>query len=119
MRDLGRSPVATGASLSMASMPYDVHSESLAARAIGRGSRSKFTATRAQDAILLAVANGGEFKGKAWFDGISLDEASANDAWPARDAVKTFGPAYRYPSAAGSTCTSRASPTNAATSMDI
>src|ERR1039458_9059335 len=30
VRDTGRSPIATGAALSMASMPFDVHSESLA-----------------------------------------------------------------------------------------
>ena len=29
VRDLDRSPIATGASLSMASMPFDVHSESV------------------------------------------------------------------------------------------
>jgi hypothetical protein len=99
VRDTDRSPVATGASLSMASMPFDVHSESLAGTRDWTRLSLKFTATRSQDAILLAVANGGAFKGKAWFEGISLDEASANDAWPAKEAVKTFGPAYRYPSA--------------------
>jgi hypothetical protein len=97
--DTGRSPIATGAALSMASMPFDVHSETLAGTRPWTRLSLKFTATRAQDAILLAVANGGTFKGKAWFEGISLDEASTSDAWPAREAVKTFGPAYRYPAA--------------------
>jgi hypothetical protein len=36
---------------------------------------------------------------KAWFDGVSIDEASTSRTWPSRAAVKTFGPAYRYPSA--------------------
>jgi hypothetical protein len=97
--DTDRSPIATGAALSMASMPFDVHSETLAGTRPWTRLSLKFTATRAQDAILLAVANGGAFKGKAWFEGISLDEASTSDAWPAREAVKTFGPAYRYPAA--------------------
>ena len=97
--DTGRSPIATGAALSMASMPFDVHSETLAGTRPWTRLSLKFTATRAQDAVLLAVANGGAFKGKAWFEGISLDEASTTDAWPAREAVKTFGPAYRYPAA--------------------
>jgi Phospholipase B len=97
--DTDRSPIATGAALSMASMPFDVHSETLAGTRPWTRLSLKFTATRAQDAILLAVANGGAFKGKAWFEGISLDEASTSDSWPAREAVKTFGPAYRYPSA--------------------
>jgi len=97
--DTGRSPIATGAALSMASMPFDVHSETLAGTRPWTRLSLKFTATRAQDAILLAVANGGAFKGKAWFEGISLDEASTSDAWPAPEAVKTFGPAYRYPAA--------------------
>jgi hypothetical protein len=99
VRDTGRSPIATGAALSMASMPFDVHSESLAGTRRWTRLSLKFTASRAQDAILLAVANGGAFQGKAWFDGVSLDEASTSDAWPAREAVKTFGPAYRYPAA--------------------
>jgi hypothetical protein len=99
VRDLDRSPIATGAALSMASMPFDVHSESLGGTRPWTRLSLKFTATRAQDAILLAVANGGGFKGKAWFEGVSLDEASTSDAWPAREAVKTLGPAYRYPAA--------------------
>jgi len=99
VRDTDRSPIATGAALSMASMPFDVHSESLAGTRPWTRLSLRFTATRAQDAILLAVANGGAFQGKAWFEGVSLDEASTTDAWPAREAVKTFGPAYRYPSA--------------------
>ena len=99
VRDTGRSPIATGAALSMASMPFDVHSESLAGTRPWTRLSLRFTATRAQDAILLAVANGGAFQGKAWFEGVGLDEASTTDAWPAREAVKTFGPAYRYPAA--------------------
>ncbi len=99
VRDTGRSPIATGAALSMASMPFDVHSESLAGTRPWTRLSLKFTASRAHDAILLAIANGGAFHGKAWFEGVSLDEASTRDAWPAREAVKTFGPAYRYPAA--------------------
>jgi hypothetical protein len=99
VQDLDRSPIATGASLSMASMPFDVHSESLGGTRPWTRLSLKFTATRTQDSILLAVAGGGSFHGKAWFEGISLDEASTSDAWPAREAVKTLGPAYRYPSA--------------------
>src|ERR1039457_5846983 len=99
VRDTDRSPIATGAALSMASMPFDVHSETIAGTRPWTRLSLKFTATRAQDAILLAVANGGAFKGKAWFEGVSLDEASTTDVWPAREAVKTFGPAWRYPAA--------------------
>ena len=44
--------------------------------------------------------SGGSFRGKAWFEGVQVDEiASSGDEWPARDAVQTFGPAYRYPAA--------------------
>src|ERR1039458_9290835 len=99
VRDTGRSPIAPGAALSMASMPFDVHSESLAGTRPWTRLSLKFTASRAQDAILLAVANGGAFQGKAWFEAVSLDEGSTSDAWPARESVKTFGPAYRYPAA--------------------
>src|SRR4051794_28144120 len=99
VRDTDRSPIAAGAALSMASMPFDVHSTSLGGTRPWTRVALKFTATRTQDQILLTVANGGAFQGKAWFEGVSVDEAGADDAWPARDAVRTFGPAYRYPAA--------------------
>src|SRR5215471_5440819 len=93
VRDTGRSPIATGATLSMASMPFDVHSASLAGTRDWTRLSLKFTATRAQDQVALTVGNGGSFEGKAWFEGVSIDEASTADEWPARAAVKTFGPA--------------------------
>src|SRR5215471_12486128 len=99
VRDTDRSPIASGAALAMASMPFDVHSASLAGTRPWTRLSLKFTASRAQDQILLTVGNGGAFDGKAWFEGVSLDEAATSDEWPAREAVKTFGPAYRYPSA--------------------
>jgi hypothetical protein len=76
VRDLGRSPIAIGAALAMASMPFDVHSESLGGTQPWRRLTLRFVATRAQDQILLTVANGGAFQGKAWFEGLCLDEAS-------------------------------------------
>src|SRR6185437_6193212 len=42
---------------------------------------------------------GGAVQGKAWFEDVSIDEASSAGNWPAADAVRTFGPAYRYPAA--------------------
>src|SRR5208283_5821579 len=59
----------------------------------------RFTATRAEDEIVLTAGNGGALQGKAWFAGVSLDETSDASDWPAPDAVETFGPAYRYPAA--------------------
>jgi hypothetical protein len=99
VRDLDRSPIATGATLSMASMPFDVHTSSLAGTREWTRLSMKFVASRAQDQILVTVGNGGAFHGTAWFAGLSLDEAGAQGAWPAREAVQTFGPAYRYPAA--------------------
>jgi hypothetical protein len=99
VRDLDRSPISSGAALTMASMPYDVHSASLGGTREWTRLSLRFVAARSQDEILLTAGSGGAFKGKAWFEGVSLDEASAADSWPARDAVKTFGPAYRYPAA--------------------
>ena len=98
--DLDRSPIATGAALSMASMPYDVQSESLAGSRDWTRVHLRFIATRAQDNLLLTVAYGGTFDGKAWFSGVTLNEAPANtslDQWPAPSAITTYGPAYRYP----------------------
>lgn len=99
VRDLDRSPIATGATLSMASMPFDVHSASLGGTTAWTRLSLRFVASRASDNIVLTVGNGGGFRGKAWFDGVSLDEVGSADDWPTREAVQTFGPAYRYPAA--------------------
>ena len=99
VRDLDRSPIASGAALTMASMPYDVHSASLGGTQPWTRLTLRFIASRSQDAIMLTAGSGGELRGKAWFEGVSLDEISSKDEWPAREAVQTFGPAYRYPAA--------------------
>lgn len=100
VRDVDRTPIAIGAALSMASMPFDVHTASLAGTQPWSRVSIRFVASRAQDQVLLMAGSGGQFSGKAWFEGVSLDEIeSGSDEWPARDAVQTFGPAYRYPAA--------------------
>lgn len=97
VRDTGRTPIATGASVAMSSMPFDVHSDSLAGTQDWQEVRLKFVATRSKDQIEIRAAEGGQFKGKFWVDGVSLDESSSQGSWPISDAVDTFGPAYRYP----------------------
>jgi hypothetical protein len=97
VRDVARVPLAAGAALTMASMPFDVHSASLGGTHDWTRLTLRFVASRAQDAVLLTAAGGGALGGKAWFEGVSLEEISSLDEWPARDAVQTFGPAYRYP----------------------
>ena len=98
--DLDRTPIASGAAIAMASMPFDVHSASLGGTQSWTRLSLKFVASRAQDQVLLLVGNGGSFRGKAWFEGVQLEEIpSSADEWPAREAVQTFGPAYRYPAA--------------------
>ncbi len=99
VRDLDRSPIAVGAALSMASMPFDVHSTSLGGTQPWTRVSLKFVASSAQDQVLLTVANGGSFRGKAWFEGVRVDEIDSTGEWPPSDAVQTFGPAYRYPAA--------------------
>ena len=99
IRDLDRSPIASGATLTMASMPFDVHSASIGGTQPWTHVTLRFVASRAQDQVLLTVGNGGSFSGKTWFEGIRLDEVSSGDDWPVREAVQTFGPAYRYPAA--------------------
>jgi hypothetical protein len=98
VRDLDRSPIAIGAALTMASMPFDVHSAALGGTRQWTHLALRFVASRADDRILLTVGNGGAFTGKAWFSSVSLDEAS-DTANPPAPTVSTFGPAYRYPSA--------------------
>ncbi len=97
VKDLDRSPITVGAALTMASMPWDVHSVSVGGTQAWTRLCLKFIASRAQDAIVLTAGGGGSIRGKAWFEGVSLEEATT-DEWPAREAVRTFGPAYRYPS---------------------
>src|ERR1035438_10044497 len=97
--DLDRSPIALGAALTMASMPFDVHSAAVGGAHGWTRLSLRFVASRTRDSILLSAGNGGTLGGKAWFEGVSLDEVSSRDEWPAREAVQTFGPAYRYPAA--------------------
>jgi len=99
VHDIDRSPIASGATLTMASMPFDVHSESVGGTQPWTHLRLRFIASRARDQILLTVGNGGTFNGTASFEGIQLDAISSDDQWPVREAVETFGPAYRYPAA--------------------
>jgi hypothetical protein len=98
VRDLDRSPIAIGAAIGMASMPFDVHSAALGGTRPWTHLALRFVASRAEDRILLSVGNGGAFTGKAWFADVTLDEASTAGDPPA-ETVRTFGPAYRYPSA--------------------
>ncbi len=97
VRDTDRSPIATGASLGMASMPFDVHTESLGGTRAWTRVNLRFTATRADDQVVLNVAGGGAFTGKAWFEGISIEEVAQSSVLPQKATLRTFGPAYRYP----------------------
>lgn len=97
VRDTDRTPIAIGAALSMASMPFDMHSESVGGTHDWTRVHLRFTATQAQDNILLTAGTGGAFDGKAWYAGVSIDEASSKEDWPVPAAVTTYGPAYRYP----------------------
>ena len=97
VRDVDRTPIATGATMSMASMPFDVHAASIGGTHDWTRLTLQFTATRSNDEIQLSAGNGGAFTGKVWFEGVSIDEASDKGAWPAPEAVTHYGPAYRYP----------------------
>ena len=97
--DGGRSPIAVGATLTMGSMPFDVHAESLAGTRDWTRLKLRFTATRSSDAVMLRVAEGGRFRGRAWFDGVTVEEVAPGAGLPDRASLATFGPAYRYPTA--------------------
>ena len=88
--DSGRSPIAVGAALTMASMPWDMHSASVGATHDWTHVQLEFTATRASDNIALSVANTGMFQGDAWFQGVSLDEGSPNTAFPKAASVRVW-----------------------------
>ena len=100
VQDVDRTPIAIGAAVTMASMPYDIHSAALGGTQPWTHVSLKFVASRSNDQVVLTAGNGGSFRGKAWFEGIALEEIpSSTGEWPAREAVQTFGPAYRYPAA--------------------
>jgi hypothetical protein len=97
VRDIGRSPIAVGAALSMSSMPFDVHSESLGGTRPWTPVHLRFQATSARDEVVLSLGRYGTASGKAWFSGVHLAEATPEGAAPSPASVRTFGPAYRYP----------------------
>ena len=80
-------------------MPFDVHSESLGGTRDWTRVSLKFTATRPTDHIVLEVADGGAFSGRAWFEGMTLEEIAPTDALPQKATLRSFGPGYRYPKA--------------------
>jgi hypothetical protein len=95
--DTARSPIAIGAAISMASMPFDVHSASLAGTRDWTLLRLPFTSTSAKDAIVLSAGNGGTWHGNVWFADLKIDGPVTQPEWPSKAALQTFGPAYRYP----------------------
>jgi hypothetical protein len=98
VHDVNRSPIAVGATMAMASMPFDVHSVSLGGTQAWTHESLQFVASRTEDEVVLSVGSGGAFQGKAWFAGVRLEPVDSSDRdWPVREAVQTFGPAYRYP----------------------
>ncbi len=97
VRERDRTPVAIGVAVAMASMPFDVHSESVGGTRDWTRVRLRFTATRADDRVVLTAGSGGDLRGRAWFNSVALEEISGRAEWPSEDAVETYGPAYRYP----------------------
>jgi Phospholipase B len=97
VRERDRTPVALGAALTMGSMPFDVHSESVGGTRDWAHVRLRFAATRADDRVLLTAGSGGFARGRAWFNGVSLEEISGTSDGPSAASVETYGPAYRYP----------------------
>lgn len=95
--DLARSPIATGAALAMASMPFDVHSASLAGTRDWTQVKLPFTAVADNDAPVLRVGTGGTWSGQAWFADVTIEGPVSDLNWPSKAALQTYGPAYRYP----------------------
>src|ERR1043166_2212489 len=120
VRDLDRSPIATGASLAMASMPFDVHSESLGGTRPWTRVSLRFTATRPGDRRVLGVAGGpGEARSQVRH-GSRASHWRKSRSRPGcrkrpRSALSDPRTAIRAP--AGFTCTSRDSRMSAAISM--
>ena len=119
VKDLDRSPIAVGGRAD-----HGFHAVGRPLRVAGRYSAvdPAIFAIRRQPGAGCDPADSRQrrtMRGKAWFEGVSLDEVSSADAWPVREAVETFGPPIVIRPRAGFTCTSKASLTNAATSTAI
>ena len=99
VRDLDRSPISIGAALTMSSLPFDFHSESLGGTRDWARLRLRFVATRLEDKIVFVVGPGGRVRGRAWLDDVSIEEVGWQGEGPSAAAVQTFGPGYRYPKA--------------------
>jgi hypothetical protein len=97
VQDPEPSATSSGAAISMASLPFDVHSKSIGGNREWTMLGLRFVATRPEDRIVCQVGSGGQVGGTAWFDEISIQEAPPQGQWPSAAAVQTFGPAYRYP----------------------
>lgn len=95
--DGNRTTVPTGLALSMASIPWDVQTNSIAGTRDWTRVSLDFTATRSNDAPEIRIAPGASFRGKAWIEGVAVEEIMTPPAWPSKVAVRSFGPAYRYP----------------------
>ncbi len=103
VRDVDRSPIATGASLGMASMPFDVHSESLGGTRAVDETGAEVHRDAIAGSIVLEVADGGAFSGKAWFEGVSLEEVAQTGGLPQKATLQDFRrPAIDIPARAGS-----------------
>jgi hypothetical protein len=97
VEDHGRSPIATGAALTLGSMPYDVHSPSLGGTRDWSELRLPFTASVSKDTVVLTAGLGGTLHGTAWFSDVHLEGPVSERTWPSKAALQTYGPAYRYP----------------------
>lgn len=97
VQDREPSATSTGAALSMASLPFDVHSKSVAGTREWTRLGLRFVATRPEDRIVCLTGSGAQVRGTAWFDDVTIQEAPPQGQWPSGPAVQTFGPAYRYP----------------------
>ena len=75
VRDLDRTPIANGATLSMASMPFDVHAASLGGTQPWTRVSLKFVASRRQDQILLTVGMAARFVERRGLKASHLDES--------------------------------------------
>ncbi len=97
VEDRGRSPIAIGATIAMASMPYDLHPASFGGTHDWTQLKLPFTAVTGKDAIVMSAGTGGTWHGSAWFADVAIEGPVNETLWPSKAALQTFGPAYRYP----------------------
>jgi len=93
---MARYPTAVPACLSMESFPFTNHSPAVGADSDWTRVEALFVATRGKDRVRLHVGHNGAASGKAWFDGVEVEELDDISEFIPMETVRWSHSGYRY-----------------------